>query len=214
MKVAILGTGNVGQTLGKGFAGLGHSVVVGTRDPQSDTARKAVAAIGKATAMTFADAARAADIAVLATSWSGTEPVARTTAANLADKLVIDAVNALDADFAKGKVALALAGSTSVGEKVQAWMPNAKVVKAFNSVGYPAMVNPSFQLGKPTMFIAGNDGGAKQQTVSLLAQFGWDAVDMGSIEAARLIEPLAPLWIVHALRTGTWTHAFKLLVTN
>lgn len=211
MKVAILGTGNVGQTLGKGFVGLGHSVVVGTRDPQSDSARRAVAAIGSATAMTFADAARAADLAVLATSWSGAEPVARAAAAGLAGKLVIDAVNALDADFARGKVALALAGSTSVGEKVQAWMPDAKVVKAFNSIGYPAMVNPSYAQGRPTMFIAGNDDDAKQRTAALLGEFGWDTVDMGGIEASRLIEPLAPLWIVHALRTGQWTHAFKLL---
>jgi predicted dinucleotide-binding enzyme len=214
MKVAILGTGNVGQTLGKGFAGLGHSVIIGTRDPQSEVARRAVAAIGRATAMTFTDAAHATDLAVLATSWSGAEPVTKAAAAGLAGKLVIDAVNALDADFAKGKVALALDGTTSVGEKVQAWMPNAKVVKAFNSVGYPVMVNPSYAPGRPTMFIAGNDGGAKQQTTLLLREFGWDTVDMGGIEAARLIEPLAPLWIVHALRTGQWTHAFKLLSSN
>lgn len=211
MKVAILGTGNVGQTLGKGFAALGHHVIVGTRDPNGESARKAVAAIGTADAMTFANAAGAADIAVLATAWNATEAVARATATGLAGKLVIDAVNALDADFAKGQVALALPGTTSVGEMVQGWMPAAHVVKAFNTVGFPAMVKPRYAEGRPSMFIAGNDADAKHQTSALLAEFGWDAVDMGGIEASRLLEALTPLWIVHALRTGTWTHAFKLL---
>jgi predicted dinucleotide-binding enzyme len=211
MQVAILGTGTVGQHLARGFIGLGHQVIVGTRDPKGDSAQKALAAIGAgARAATFAEAAAAADFAVLATSWDGAQGAVELAGAdNLAGKLVIDVINPLT--FAGGAPALALGHTTSAGEVVQAWLPRSHVVKAFNSVGAAHMVQPQQAGGPPTMFIAGNDAGAKAQVTQFLTAFGWDTIDIGGIDGARLLEPLAMLWIRYAFQNQHWTHAFKLL---
>ncbi len=211
MQVAILGTGTVGQHLARGFIGLGHQVIVGTRDPKGDSAQKALAAIGPgARAATFAEAARAADFAVLATSWEGTESAVKLAGAdNLAGKLVIDAVNPLA--MVDGKPALALGHTTSAAEVVQGWLPRSHVVKAFNTIGAAHMVQPRQAGGPPTMFIAGNDTGAKAQVTQILGAFGWDTVDIGGLDGARLLEPLAMLWIRYAFQNQHWTHAFKLL---
>jgi predicted dinucleotide-binding enzyme len=210
MNVAILGTGMVGQHLARGFVGLGHQVLVGTRDPAGESARKALEAIGPgARAASFAAAAAACDFAVLATLWSGTESAIRLAgAANLAGKLLIDATNPLD--FSNGP-ALALGHSTSAGEIIQGWLPQTRVVKAFNTVTASLMVNPKLAGGPPTMFIAGNDAAAKQQVSQLLAQFGWEPIDIGGIDGARLLEPLAMLYIRYALRSNNWSLAFRLL---
>jgi predicted dinucleotide-binding enzyme len=211
MQVAILGTGTVGQHLAKGFIGLGHQVIVGTRDPKGESAQKALAAIGPgARAATYADAAKAADFAVLATSWEGAQGAVQLAGAdNLAGKLVIDVINPLA--FADGKPALALGHDTSAGEVVQGWLPRSHVVKAFNIVGAAHMVQPKQAGGPPTMFIAGNDAGAKAQVTQILTAFGWETVDIGGIDGARLLEPLAMLWIRYAFANQHWTHAFKLL---
>ena len=211
MNVAILGTGIVGQTLARGFIGLGHGVVVGTRSPQGDSAAKALAAIGAgARAATFSDAAKTADFAVLATSWAGTESaVGLAGAANLAGKLLIDATNPLT--FGGGVPALAVGHSTSGAELIQGWLPQAKVVKAFNTVTAGHMVNPKLDGGPPTMFIAGNDAEAKAQVLDILGRFGWESIDIGALDGARLLEPLALLWIRYAFQNQHWTHAFKLL---
>lgn len=211
MNVAILGTGTVGQTLARGFIGLGHQVIVGTRDPNGASAKKALAAIGPGvSAASFADAARAADFAVLATAWDGTESAVKLAgAANLAGKLVIDAVNPLK--MVDGAPTLAVGHTTSAAEMIQGWLPQARVVKAFNIVTAAHMVNPKLAGGPPTMFIAGNDAAAKQQVLDILARFGWESIDIGALDGARLLEPLAMLWIRYAFQNGHWTHAFKLL---
>ncbi len=211
MQVAILGTGIVGQSLAKGFIGLGQRVLVGTRDPNGESAKKAIAAIGEgARAATFADAARAADFAVLCTLWAGTEnAVALAGADNLAGKLVIDTTNPLD--FSSGKPTLAVGHTSSGAEQIQSWLPQAKVVKAFNIVTAGSMVQPKLEGGPPTMFIAGNDVDAKQQVLEILAKFGWETVDVGTLDGARLLEPLAMLWIRYGIQNSHWTHAFKLL---
>ncbi len=210
MKVAILGTGVVGQSLARGFLGLGHEIVFGTRDPGGAKAKDAVAAAGKARAATHADAARAADFAVLATAWSGTESALQLAgAANLAGKLVIDVTNPLD--FSGGMPKLAVGHTTSAGEIVQRWLPDAQVVKAFNIVTATHMVGPQLPGGPPTMFIAGNDAQAKRQVLDILDRFGWESIDIGGIEGARLLEPLAMLWITYGFQNNHWTHAFKLL---
>jgi predicted dinucleotide-binding enzyme len=90
-------------------------------------------------------------------------------------------------------------------------MPAARVVKAFNIVGNPHMYHPDFPGGPPTMFICGNDDGAKTTVRDILTAFGWDTIDIGNIEGSRLLEPLAMLWIVHYFRTNNGNHAFKLL---
>ena len=211
MKVAVLGTGVVGQSLAKGFLGLGHDVIVGTRDPQGESAGKAREAIGgKVRVATFADAAKESDLAVLATGWAGTESAARLGGAErLAGKVVIDATNPLD--FSGGAPRLVVGFSTSGGEMVQGWLPKSRVVKAFNIVTAAHMVKPSLPDGTPDMFIAGNDGGAKQQVKEILSAFGWPVIDIGGLEGARLLEPLAMLWVTYGFQNNHWTHAFKLL---
>lgn len=212
MKVGILGTGAVARALGLGFTSRGHDVMIGTRDPGADKVRTLLTEIGpQARAGTFADAARFADVAVLATLWTGTENALRLAgAANLAGKVLIDATNPLD--FSQGMPPrLAVGHTDSAGEQVQRWVPQARVVKAFNIAGNAHMVDPQFPGGPPTMFICGNDGDAKQTVTDILTAFGWETIDIGGIEGARLLEPLCILWVVHGLRANGWNHAFKLL---
>lgn len=211
MKIGILGTGVVGQSLGLGFAGRGHEVVMGSRDPDGDKVREWMArAGGRARAGTFAEAAAHAEVAVLATAWSGTENALRLAGAeNLAGKVVIDVTNPLE--FAGGAPRLAVGFSDSGGEQVQRWLPGARVVKAFNIITAGEMVDPDFPCGPPTMFMCGNDDDARHTVAGICSDFGWEIVEIGGIDGARLLEPLAMLWIVHGFRTGAWSHAFKLL---
>lgn len=210
MIVAMLGNGVVGQALARGFIELGHDVVFGSRHPDGESSRKALAAVPGARAATYAEAARSAALAVLATPWDGTENAIHLAGPDhLAGKLVIDATNPLESGPAGPR--LAVGQSTSGGEMVQHWLPRAHVVKAFNIVNAKLMVHPQLPGGPPTMFIAGNDAAAKQQVLDLLQQFGWESIDIGGIEGARLLEPLAMLWITYAFQHQHWTHAFKLL---
>jgi 8-hydroxy-5-deazaflavin:NADPH oxidoreductase len=99
----------------------------------------------------------------------------------------------------------------SLMERLQKEFPEAHFVKAFNSVGNARMVNPEYALGKPTMFICGNDAAAKATVTRIVGEFGWEAEDMGGAEAARAIEPLCMLWCIPGFLRNQWTHAFKLL---
>jgi 8-hydroxy-5-deazaflavin:NADPH oxidoreductase len=211
MKVAVLGTGTVAIALAKGFTSRGHSVVFGTRDVGGKTAQEALAQVAGSTAAPYPDAARSADMAVLATSWSGAENAIKLTgAANLAGKLVIDVTNPLD--FSSGKPSLALGFPHSAGAQVQSWLPGAQVVKAFNIINATRMVDPQFDDGAPDMFIAGNDAKAKAQTADILKSFGWrSAIDMGDISKAYLLEALAMTWIDYGATRNHWTHGFSLL---
>lgn len=205
MKVAILGTGAVGQALARGFIELGHTATFGSREPAGPSAQKATAAAPGSRAASFAAAAKEGELAVLATPWDGTQnALALAGAQNLAGKIVIDVTNPLA--FAGGRPQLALGFTTSAGEQVQAWAPQARVVKAFNTVGNGMMFKPKLRHA-PTMFIAGNDAGAKESVSALLKQFGWEASDLGGIEAARLLEPLAMVWITHAFKKNAWMFA-------
>ena len=212
MRVGILGTGDVGRALGKGFAMLGHEVKMGSRDANNEKAKAWAAGVGeRASVGTFADAARSCEMGVLATLWSGTESALSLAGEqNLAGKVLIDATNPLV--FMEGKPpALALGHTDSGGEQVQRWSPKARVVKAFNTVGHAHMVKPQFPGGPPDMFICGNDAAAKNDVTAILTGFGWNTIDMGGIESARLLEPLCVLWVLYGARTNTWNHAFKLL---
>jgi len=211
MQVGILGTGDVARALGTGFVGAGHTVKFGTREPGSEKARALVTAVGgNASIGSFADAARFGEVVVLATLWTGTENAIRLAGAEtFAGKVVIDATNPLD--FSTGAPRLALGHTDSAGEQVQRWLPQARVVKAFNSVGNASMVHPQFPGGPPDLFICGNDETAKRTVTEIGTAFGWPVIDLGGIEMARALEPLAILWIAYGFRTNTWTHAFKLL---
>jgi predicted dinucleotide-binding enzyme len=212
MKIGVLGSGDVGRVLGAGLAARGYEVKLGTRDPGSGKVKAWLAKAGpKASAGTFEDAARFAELAVLATAWSGTESAIRLAGPeNLAGKVVIDATNPL-APGPSG-LTLAVSGNDSAGERVQKWLPGSRVVKAFNIVGNAHMVAPSFPGGLPDMFIAGNDEAAKRTVGGIVESLGWPPpIDLGGIECARYLEPMAMVWIVHTMRTKSSAHAFKLL---
>ncbi|HEY6224599.1 MAG TPA: hypothetical protein VIW26_12505 [Gemmatimonadales bacterium] len=144
--------------------------------------------------------------------WSGTENVIRLAGPdNFAGKVVIDTTNPLDSSHGPPP-RLAVGFDDSAGEQVQRWLPQARVVKAFNIVGNAFMVQPQFPGGPPDMFICGNDAAAKQTVTDICRSFGWPgALDLGGIEMARYLEPLAMVWIVYGFGTGSWNHAFKLL---
>jgi predicted dinucleotide-binding enzyme len=211
MKIGIIGSGEVAQTLGSGFLKHGHEVMLGTRE----VAKLAdwTKANPKGRAGSFADTAKFADVAVLAVKGTITADAVRAAgAANLANKVVIDATNPIaDAPPVNGVLRFTTNLDESMLERVQREFPGIRFVKAFNSVGSGRMVNPQFAGGKPTMFICGNDAVAKQTVTGLLDQFGWEAADMGAVEAARAIEPLCMLWCIPGFRDNSWTHAFKLL---
>lgn len=213
MKIGILGSGDVGQTLGRGFTAKGHEVKLGTRDPKAEKVRAWVEKTGgKASAGTFAEAAAFGELVVLATLWTGTENAIKLAdPKNLSGKVVIDATNPLD--FSQGMPPkLAVAGSDSAGERVQKWLSGAKVVKAFNTVGNAHMVNPQFPGGPPDLFICGNDEGAKRAVSDLCRTIGWPpAVDLGGIESSRYLEPMCLVWVLYGARNHSWNHAFKLL---
>ncbi|MDM7914307.1 MAG: NADPH-dependent F420 reductase [Candidatus Eisenbacteria bacterium] len=211
MRIGILGTGEVGKTIAKGLAGRGHEVRIGSRDVRKldDWLPEAGPRVQAAS---FADAASFAEVAILATLWSGTENALRLAGhENLAGKVVIDTTNPL-VFHSDGPPTLALGFDDSAGEQVQRWLPASRVVKCFNITGNRNMVDPTFPDGQPDMWICGNDSAAKETVSGICRELGWPpVVDCGGIEGARLLEPLAMLWIDYGIRHGSWTHAFKLL---
>jgi predicted dinucleotide-binding enzyme len=211
MRIAMLGTGVVGQALGSGLIGLGHEVMMGSREAANEKARGWVKEAGaKASAGTFADAARFGELAVLATLWTGTESALRMAGPeNLRGKIVVDATNPLD--FSQGKPRLAVGFTDSGGEQVQRWLPGARVVKAFNTIGSHLMVHPKLAGGPPSMFVASDDESAKQTVLDISKQLGLDPVDSGGLQASRYLEPICMLWVEYGFRTNGWGHAFKLL---
>jgi 8-hydroxy-5-deazaflavin:NADPH oxidoreductase len=213
MRIGILGTGVVGQTLGAAFVALGHEVRMGGREATNDKARAWAAKQGsKATTGTFADAAGFGEIVVLASLGVANPSVlAAAGPERLRGKILIDATNPLDFSHGAGPPTLALGHTDSGGEEAQRLAPDARVVKAFNTVGSSVMFRPEFAGGPPDMFLCGNDDAAKQEVTSLLRDFGWNAIDVGGIESSRYLEAMALVWVLHGFRSGTWNHAFKLL---
>lgn len=208
MTIAVLGTGVVGKTLAAGYLAHGHDVVVGTRDPERDDLVAWATETGVAL-RTFADAAAAGDLVVFATAGGATAEVAAGVRDHVAGKTVIDAANPLG--HGDAGPFLTITGDDSLGESVQRTLPDARVVKAYNTVGANLMVDPQVAGGPPTMFIAGNDDAAKAEVTALLQQTGWDIADLGGIVAARWLEAMCMAWVSYGLATGTWDHAFKLL---
>ena len=211
MKVGVIGSGPVGQTLADGFLKHGHEVMRGSRDPAKLAAWKAGAG-KKAGAGTFAEAARFGELVVLAVKGTAAAEALAACADGLVGKTVVDTTNPIaEAPPVNGVLRFFTGPNESLLEALQARAPKARLVKAFSCVGNALMVNPELPGGKPTMFICGNDDGAKRQVAAVLDQFGWETEDMGAAEAARAIEPLCMLWCIPGLRRNSWTHAFKLL---
>jgi predicted dinucleotide-binding enzyme len=211
MRIGMLGSGIVAQVLATGFLKHGHDVMAGTRDPAklADWQKQNPAGqVGR-----FEDAARFADVAVLAVKGAVALDAVRAAGADhLSGKTVIDTTNPIaDAPPVNGVLRFFTNLDESLMERLQRAFPDVRFVKAFNSVGNARMVNPSFAGGRPTMFICGNDAGSKQTVLRILDQFGWETEDMGQVEAARAIEPLCMLWCIPGFVRNQWTHAFKLL---
>ena len=211
MKVGILGSGSVAQTLGAGFRKHGHEVMLGTRTPSK--LNEWTEQTPGAQAGTFEEAAAFGDALVLAVKGTAAAAVLEAAGApRLAGKTILDATNPIaDAAPEDGVLVYFTKPTESLMETLQRAYPEARFVKAFSSVGAGLMVNPSLSGGPPTMFICGNDEGSKQTVKGILDQFGWEAADMGTAVAARAIEPLAMLWCIPGFRDNAWAHAFKLL---
>ena len=211
MKVGILGSGDVAKTLAGGFLKHGHQAMVGSGTPAKLAEWKAQNPTGSTG--TFAEAAAFGEIVVLAVKGKAAPDVLRAVGAkNLAGKTVIDACNPIeDAPPDKGVLRFFTDINESLMEQLQREFAAVNFVKAFSSVGAPLMVNPQLNGGPPTMFICGNDAAAKQSVSRILDEFGWEVADMGTVEAARAIEPLCMLWVIPGFLRNDWTHAFRLL---
>lgn len=211
MKIAVLGSGVVAQTLGAGFLAHGHEVALGTRDPKKLDEWKSGHPAARIAG--FREAAEFGDLVVLAVKGTAAEDALGLVGAEaLTGKVVIDTANPIaDLPPQNGVLQYFTGPNESLMERLQSAHPDARFVKAFNSVGNALMVNPSLPGGKPTMFICGNDSAAKTVVTGILDSFGWETEDVGSVEAARAIEPLCMLWCIPGFRSNDWVHAFKLL---
>jgi hypothetical protein len=216
MKIGVLGSGDVGKVLAGGFLMHGHEVMVGSRDADSVRLAEWVAQNPAGRTGDFAGTALFGELLVLAVKGTVALDALRLAgAANFAGKPVIDATNPIaDAPPVNGVLRFFTSLDQSLMERLQSAFPDAHFVKAFNSVRYSLMVNPQLPGGKPTMFICGNNDAARQTVRGILDQFGWDTADMGSMAAARAIEPLCMLWLIPGFLRNEWNHAFKLLRQN
>jgi 8-hydroxy-5-deazaflavin:NADPH oxidoreductase len=209
-KIAILGSGQVGDALAKGFLDHGHAVMRASREPQKLQEWKATMK-GEVLLGGYAEAAAWCELAVLAVKGTAAESVIEQCVHQLAGKPVIDATNPIsDEPPQNGVLRYFTAANESLMERLQRKAPQARFVKAFNSVGNMFMVNPPFQ-PTPTMFICGNDAAAKAEVAQIITAFGWEAADMGAVEVARPIEALCQLWCAPGFAHNDWKHAFKYL---
>lgn len=210
-KVGILGSGDVGKTLAKGFLKHGYQVAIGTdhaeklaefkrENPQMET-------------VTFEQAAQSGDIVVLCVKATVAEKIIEKVKRHLSGKTVIDTTNPIaDAPPENGVLKYFTSLEESLMERLQKIAPDAQFVKAFNSIGSGLMINPDFRDNtKPTMFICGNNDDAKRKVYEILEKFGFEIEDMGKAESARAIEPLCMLWCIPGFLRNEWAHAFKLL---
>jgi NADPH-dependent F420 reductase len=198
MRIAIIGAGNVGGTLGKMWAAKDHEVAFGVRRPNDAQVQAILTATGnRARATSVKDAVTGGEIVVLATPWSATESAIK-EGGELRGKVIVDATNPLKSDLS----GLAIGHSTSAAEQVAGWAPGARVVKAFNTIGAVHMADPRFGTQRASMFICGDDTSAKATVAHLAGELGFDPVDCGPLTQARLLEPLAMLWISMAYAYG------------
>ena len=210
-KVGILGSGDVGKTLAKGFLKHGYQVAIGTdhaeklaefkrENPQIET-------------VTFEQAAQSGDIVVLCVKGTVAEKIIEKVKRHLSGKTVIDTTNPIaDAPPENAVLKFFTSLEESLMERLQKIAPDAQFVKALNSIGSGLMTNPDFRDNtKPTMFICGNNDDAKGKVYEILEKFGFEIEDMGKAESARAIEPLCMLWCIPGFLRNEWAHAFKLL---
>ncbi len=211
MKVGVLGSGIVAQTLAAGFLRHRYEVMLGSR--QAGKPAGWLAQHPQALSGDFAATAAWGELLVLAVKGTAALEALRLAGSRqLAGKILIDTTNPIaDAPAQHGVLRFFTNLDDSLLERLQREFPAVRLVKAFNSVGIAAMVNPVFREGRPTMFICGNDEDARRCVTGVLDRFGWEAADMGTAEAARAIEPLSMLWCIPMFLRHESGHAFKLL---
>lgn len=208
--MALLGSGNVGRTLGAGLARHGHDVVLGSREPHSEKIQTWLLEVGpQACSATYAEAVDWADWVFVCVPGSAVEAAILSIGpARLAGKIVVDVTNAMtstDADH----LTLTWGIDDSSAQHIQRAAPQARVVKAFNTTGVSLMIDPDLPCPPPTMPICGNDAEAKEAVAELLRDVGWEPVDLGGIHSAPMIEAMTVAWVQYGRMTGTWTHAYK-----
>jgi len=213
MRIGIIGSGPVGQALAKAFLSEGYEVMLGTRNVTKPELVKFNAEYTAVGIGNFAETARFGELIVLATAGLvAGEAIELAGPSNFSGKIVIDTTNPIAKEPpVHGVLKYFTSLDRSLMERIQKEIPDAKLVKAFNSVGNALMYRPGFKGGPPSMFICGNDEEAKKKVAAILRSFGWEAEDMGKVEAARAIEPLCMLWCIPGFLSNHWTHAFKLL---
>jgi len=210
-KVGILGSGDVGKTLAKGFLKHGYQVAIGT--DQAEKLAEFKRENPQIETVTFEQAAQSGDIVVLCVKGTIAEKIIEKVKRHLSGKTVIDTTNPIaDAPPENGVLKYFTSLEESLVERLQKIAPDAQFVKAFNSIGSGLMINPDFRDNtKPTMFICGNNDDAKKKVYEILEKFGFEIEDMGKAESARAIEPLCMLWCIPGFLRNEWAHAFKLL---
>ena len=212
MKIGVLGAGNVGGTLGSGWARKGHQVTFGVTDPGADKVKSLVASAGtNARAASLSEGAAGSEVVALAVPWEAAQEVVQ-KAGKLSGKILIDATNPLLMSPQGLSQGLVLGHSTSAGEQVARWATGARVVKAFNTTGAGNMANSDYAGQKLTMFLCGDDAQAKSVVAKLSQELGFEPLDCGPLRIARLLEPVAMLWIHLALGQGMGTNfGFKVV---
>jgi len=201
MKLAIIGAGNVGGTLGTAWAQkAGHEIFFGVTHPKSDRTQALLKTLGgNARAGTAAEAAAFGEMIVLTTPWAAAETAIRSMG-DLSGRIILDATNPLA--MGPDGLGLEIGHSTSAGERVQGWAKGASVFKTLNTTGFGNMANPIFHGVKSVMFVAGDDAASKPKVIALVAELGFEVIDAGPLRNARLLEAHAMLWIELALKQG------------
>ncbi len=195
MKIAIIGAGAVGATIGRRWNDKGHTIRYGVREPGAD---KYEALSDHASVFHNHEAASDADVVVLATPWATTEAAISELGSAIDGKVLIDCTNPLKADLS----GLTLGYDDSGGEQVARWAPSARVVKALNTTGANNMADPEIDGIRTVMFVAGDDPEARATVAGLTDDLGFDTIEVGELASARMLEPLAMLWISMAFRFG------------
>jgi hypothetical protein len=198
MKIAIIGVGTVGSALARGLQKSSHAVVLGARDVTDRSTRDLAADVGAELALPV-EAARSAELVILALPWNVAEPAVKALG-DLTGKVVIDCMNPIG--MVDGVLGLVLGHTTSGGETVAGWLPGARVVKTLNQVGAEIMADNAGMAHRPVMFMAGDDAQAKAMVATVLTDLGFEPLDAGELAKSRLLEPFGMVWINQALLRG------------
>jgi predicted dinucleotide-binding enzyme len=206
MRIALIGAGNVGGTLGKRWARADHEVAFGVRDPADPKLAALLKESGSsARAASVPEAVRQAEVVVLTVPW-GNAREALTAAGDLGGRILIDATNPVPLTAEGLRQGLVIGHTTSGAEEIARWTGSARVVKAFNTTGFQNMANPKYGTQGLTMMLCGDDAEAKKTAGDLARQLGFDPVDVGPLRSARYLEGMAMLWIDMAVLRGFGTN--------